>query len=278
MQTGDISFTIKSSATSDFSDEFWLMCPYISFQRPGWLLQLSLSTCNKSRWVCSLPFTSPLLTSADPDTNTHIKKTGCGGKIGQRLLLPFSTSSAVAKALIWTGWVAFPWFSSILHLSLIQEFWIQVGRRLRPTWPCRCHATNHIHLEQRWIWFHYSILLNNFQLDIARIMRILLIVNHCTSLEWVKKGKNEYCRKRRDPLTLPWDLSWRRSLFWAGSTNLFHSHLQKYFQHAKVVDTWGHQTLNPRKARQSAIMFSALKTPQLPIWLTTGEISKRNCK
>ena len=38
-----------------------------------------------------------------------------------------------------------------------QEFWIQVGRRLWPTWPCRCHAKNHIHLEQKWIWFHYSI-------------------------------------------------------------------------------------------------------------------------
>ena len=177
MQTGDISFTIKSSATSDFSDEFWLMCPYISFQRPGWLLQLSLSTCNKSRWVSCPPITTSLLTSTDPDTNTHIKKTECGGKIGQRLLLPFSTSSAVAKALIWTGWVAFPWFSSILYLSLIQEFWIQVGRRLRPTWPCRCHATNHIQLEQKWIWFHYSILLDNFQLDIARIKRILLIVH-----------------------------------------------------------------------------------------------------
>ena len=64
-------------------------------------------------------------------------------------------------------------FGSFPH----QEFWIQVGRRLRPTWPCRCHATNHIHLDQRWIWFRYSILLNNFQLDIVRIMRILLIVH-----------------------------------------------------------------------------------------------------
>ena len=97
------------------------------------------------------------------------------------------------------------------------------------------------------------------------------------SLEWVKKGtKWIYCRKRRNPLTLPWDLSRRRSLFWAGSTNLFHSHLQKYFQHAIVVEIWGHQTLNPRRARQSAIMFSALKTPQLPTWLTTGEISLKS--
>ena len=176
------------------------MCPYISFQRPGWLLQLSLSTCNKSRWVSCPPITTTLLTSTDPDTNTHIKKTECGGKIGQRLLLPFSISWAVAKALIWTGWVAFPWFSSILYLSLIQEFWIQVGRRLRPTWPCRCHATNHIHLEQRWIWFRYSIPLNHFQLDIARIMRILLIVHiNVFGLEWVKRGIKWILQEKAGP-------------------------------------------------------------------------------
>ena len=106
---------------------FGWCAPYISFQRPCWLLQLSLSTCNKSRWVCSPPITTSLLTSTDPDTNTHIKKTECGGKIGQRLLLPFSISWAVAKALIWTGSIAFPWFYWILDLSLIRNFGYKWG-------------------------------------------------------------------------------------------------------------------------------------------------------
>ena len=96
------------------------------------------------------------------------------------------------------------------------------------------------------------------------------------SLEWVKKGIKWILQEKAGPLYPALRPFTETKPFLSRFHKSIQSHLQKYFQHANFVETWGYQTLNPRRARQSAIMFSALKTPQLPTWLTTGEISLKS--